>query len=98
MPCCEKRRKAMRLREARTRSILAANLQVYRSLKDTNPTKLQSKLLLEYHRKTHMLYAGAIKRRPLNKKFINATVELHDRFVKEMLKRGMKHNSPLKKI
>jgi len=71
---------------------------VFSKLKDVNPRKLDSKLLLEYHRKTHMLYAGNTKRDPVNKQFVNSIVDLHDQFVKEMLRRNMKHNSPLKKV
>jgi hypothetical protein len=67
-------------------------------MKDKIPSELTNSQLLDYHKKTHMLYAGNMKRKPINKKFINSTVELHDRFVKEMQKRGMKHMTPLKKI
>jgi hypothetical protein len=45
-----------------------------------------------------MLYAGAVLRRPVNKPFVNSTVALHDKFVEEMLNRGIKHNTPLKKV
>lgn len=98
MACCNKRRAAQRLREARQRVDEANQLGIFRSLKDKNPPSLPDKLLLEYHRKTHMLYAGAMLRRPLNKPFINSIVDLHDNFVKEMLKRRMNHNTPLKKV
>jgi len=67
-------------------------------MKDKDPSTLTNPQVLDYHKKTHMLYAGNIKRNPPNKKFINSIVDLHDKFVKEMLKRGMKHNTPLKKI
>jgi len=76
-------------------------IQILAKFKDiTNPEirKLSNPLLLEYHRKCHMLYGGAIKRQPPNVSFINEIVSLHDRFVKEMLRRNMKHNSPLKKL
>ena len=74
------------------------SLQLLKTFRDSNPRKLNDKLLLEYHRKCHMLYAGNIKRRPVNKKFINSIVDLHNKFVKEMTKRGMNHNSLLKKV
>jgi hypothetical protein len=59
---------------------------------------LPSNRLLDYHRKTHMFYSAAMKRKPPNKSVVNEVVSLHDMFVKEILKRGMKHNTPLKKI
>jgi len=64
----------------------------------SNPSPLQNQTLLDFHRKTHMLYGGAIKHRPMNRSFINSIVQLHDIYVREMLKRGMKHYSPLKKV
>jgi hypothetical protein len=73
-------------------------VSIVKAFKDANPSKLNNKLLLEYHRKTHMLYSGNIHRTPPNKSFINFIVDLHDKFVKEMIERGYNHNSPLKKI
>ena len=73
-------------------------LKMLIKMKDRVPAELKDKQLLDLHKKTHMLYAGNIKRNPVNKKFVNSVVDLHDRFVKEMLKRGMKHITPLKKI
>jgi hypothetical protein len=67
-------------------------------LKEARPSSLNSKLLLDYHMKTHMIYAGAIKRNPPNKPFINSIVDIHNNFAKEIVKRGMKHNTPLKKV
>jgi hypothetical protein len=67
-------------------------------LKDAVPSSLNSKRLLDYHRKTHMIYAGALRYNPPNKPFVNSIVDLHNRFVKEMLERGIKHNTPLKKL
>ena len=77
--------------EAEFKNILAR-------MKDKDPRSLITRTLLDYHRKTHMLYAGAIKRKPINKIFINSIVGLHDKLVKEMLKRKIKHTTPLKKI
>jgi hypothetical protein len=68
------------------------------SMKRKVPTSLTDKQLLDYHKKTHMLYAGNIKRKPVNKPFVNSIVDLHNKFVKEMKKRGMKHKTPLTKI
>lgn len=81
-----------------TQSFLLNSVKQLKVLKNSKPKDLENKKLNDYHLKTHMLYAGNIKRRPLNKEFINSIVSLHDEFVKEMLKRGMKHNSPLKKV
>lgn len=71
---------------------------VFKAFRDAKPRSLGDKLLLEYHRKCHMLYAGNIKGNPPNKTFINSIVDYHDRLVKEMKRRKMQHNSPLKKI
>jgi len=65
---------------------------------DVNPTQLKDKTLLDYHRKTHMLYVAALKRKPINKKVIAKIVARHDIYVREMQKRGMNHNSPLRRI
>lgn len=77
---------------------LKNSLKLLKAFMDANPRKLNDKLLLEYHRKCHMLYAGNIKNKPVNKTFINKVVTLHDKFVKDMLRRKMNHNSPLKKV
>jgi len=73
-------------------------LQIVKSMRSRSPSSLTPKTLLDYHRKCHMLYQGNIKRKPINKQFINSIVDLHDSLVKEMLKRKMKHTSPLKKV
>jgi len=78
--------------------IFKNSLKLFSAMKDADLTKIDRQLLLDYHRKTHMLYAANIKHTPPNKSFINLIVELHDRFVKEMLKRNIKHNTPLRKI
>ena len=98
MACCNKRRVAQRLKEAQQRVAEANQIVLFRSLRDKNPPSLSDQLLLDYHRKTHMLYAGAVSRCPLNKPLVNSIVDLHDNFVKEMLARRMKHNTPLKKV
>ena len=65
---------------------------------DLNPSGLGDKTLLDYHRKTHMLYNSSIGRRPINRKVIAKIVYRHDNYVKEMIKRGMNHNSPMKRL
>ena len=67
-------------------------------LGEVNPRKVNDKLLLEYHRKCHMLYAGNIKRKNVNKEFISFIVKFHDEIVEEMTRRGFQHKTPLEKI
>lgn len=74
------------------------SMYMLKALINSKPKKLNDRLLQDYHRKCHMLYAGNITRTPVNRTFINSIVELHNRFVKEMLSRGMNHNTPLKKV
>ncbi|MGD2072714.1 MAG: hypothetical protein PVG65_04420 [Candidatus Thorarchaeota archaeon] len=77
---------------------LVQNLAKIKELTPLSVKKLPNPLLLDYHRKTHMLYSSAIKRIPPNKEFINTIINIHDLIVKEMLKRKLKHTTPLKKI
>jgi hypothetical protein len=84
--------------EARRRVLEQSNKKTYNIMQGKNPALLNDKLLLDYHKKTHMVYAGVVLRRPANKPFVNSTVALHDKFVEEMLNRGMKHNTPLNKV
>ena len=69
-----------------------------RMMRDHDFNTLEKKKLLDFHRKTHMLYEAHIRKKPVNKAFVNSIVVLHDQIVKSMLKRGIQHNSPLKKI
>lgn len=81
------------------RSVLEQkNLNIYKRMSDKNPALLPDKLLLDYHRKCHMLYAGAVARKPVNKPYVNSVVSLHDKLVEEMLNRGTKHDTPLQKV
>lgn len=73
-------------------------LKIALNMKQKVPSSLKDKQLLDYHKKTHMLYAGNIKRKPVNKVFVNSIVDLHNKFVNEMENRGMKHKTPLKKV
>jgi hypothetical protein len=95
MPCCQKRRRVI---EARRRLLEENSSKKFSMMRDKDPALLNDKLLLEYHKKTHMLYAGAVARKPVNKPFVNSTVDLHDKFANELLNRKMKHNTPLNKI
>ena len=92
MACCGKRRRS------RINEFLRNSKKVLKAFKDADPRKLENKTLLDYHRKCHMLYAGNIIRHPVNKKFINSIVALHNQYVKEILRRKMKHTTPLKKV
>ena len=74
------------------------SLKFLRLFKGIKISDLKDKNLLDYHKKTHMLYAGNIKRIPINKKLINEIVYMHNKFVKEMKKRKFNHKTPLKKI
>lgn len=68
-----------------------------RLLKDITPNILRrfpDKLLLEYHRKCHMLYASHKPRG--SKETIQRIVYWHNMIVSEMLRRGFNHNTPLK--
>lgn len=95
MACCRKRRLVA---EARRRGLEENDKRNFKIMRDKNPALLNDKLLLDYHRKTHMIYAGAIIRKPANKPSVNTIVDLHDKFVEEMLNRGIKYNTPLKKV
>jgi hypothetical protein len=95
--CSNKRKK--QLKEKIKRKIQEAeHLKIQGKMANANPASLSTKVLVDYHYKTHMLYNGNIKRKPVNKKFINSIVSLHNNLVKEMLKRNIKHTSPMNKI
>ena len=96
--CCGRNRKPKTKNLLEQPTFVKNSLKLLTTLKDVKPSKLKNKTLIDYHMKTHMLYSGNIKRRPINKTFINTIVTLHDNFVKEMLKRKMKHNTPLNKV
>jgi hypothetical protein len=99
MPCrCQKKRNPKVKKLMQRRLFEIEQLKIARSMKDKAPSSLKDKQLLDYHKKTHMLYAGNIKRKPINKQFVNSIVDLHNTFVDEMNRRGMKHQTPLKKV
>ncbi|MFW9871777.1 MAG: hypothetical protein ACFFG0_01660 [Candidatus Thorarchaeota archaeon] len=74
------------------------SLGLMKAMKDANLAKITNSVLLDYHRKCHMIYSGMMRYNPPNKPFINSIVDLHDKLVKEMKKRNIKHNTPLKKV
>lgn len=98
MTCCGKKKRTKIHRVVEDQKLLKQSLKLLYAFKDIKPSTLKDQTLLDYHRKTHMLYEANIKRRPITKTFINQIVDLHNKFVKEMLKRKMKHNTPLKKV
>ena len=82
-----------------TRSLFhSAERNILYRMKDQDLTSLITQKLVDFHRKTHMLYGSALRRHPQNKQFINSIVSLHNKLVEEMLKRNIRHNTPLKKI
>lgn len=99
MSCCGNKRRKEKIKRVMERRIFENNtFKILRLLKNRQSKSLNDKLLVEYHRKCHMLYAEASERLPINKVFINQVVEMHDQYVKEMIRRGMKHNSPLQRV
>lgn len=97
MTCCKKRKeKVKKLMERRIFEL--ESYRIIKNLKGKIPTSLPNQLLLDYHRKTHMLYAAALKHNPPNKKFINEVVLMHNEYVKEMKKREIKHTTPMERI
>jgi len=68
---------------------------IIRNLKNQNPEsikKLNTKQLLDYHRKCHMLY----ELHENNLQFRREIIRIHDMIVKEMERRNLKHKTPLK--
>lgn len=98
MACCGRGRnpRVKTLKEEPT--ALKHSLKILQEYKDADPTSFNPKLLKDYHMDFHRLYASTIKRRPINRTFINTIVNLHDKFVNEMLRRNINHSSPLNKI
>lgn len=95
MACCKKKRKLKRLMDSK---FFKNSIKVMKAMKDAKPMKLKDRNLLDYHRKCHMLFSGNVRHKPPNKVFINSIVDLHDSLVKEMERRNIKHNTPLKKL
>lgn len=100
MSCsCSSKKKKQQLKEKMERRLFETDmLKMAVRMRDRDPSSLTNKQLLDYHKKTHMLYEGNKKRNPINKKIVNSFVDLHNIFVQEILKRGMNHNTPLYKI
>ena len=69
--------------------------------KSYDPTKVPNDILLDDHRITHMWWSSLKKGKTLRHKdgskiTYNEIKRLHDMIAKEIIKRGMKHNTPLK--
>jgi hypothetical protein len=78
-----------------TELVLTQSISKIKGITPKEIKELPTKRLLDYHRKTHMFYAAAMKRKPPNKPVIGNIIDTHNRFVREMEKRKMKHNTPL---
>lgn len=98
MSCCGKTKTTKVKRLLEQPGFIRDSLKLLNKFENIDPSTLKNQTLLDYHKKIHMIYASNIKRRPINKSFINSIVKLHTKFVKEITKRKMKHNSPLLKI
>lgn len=100
MACCRKKLEEARLHRklSMLRILEVEDLKVFNLFKGKPVESLNNPLLLDYHRKTHMLYTSVMSRRPVNKDFVNRIVKIHDKYVAEMLKRGIQHNTPLKPV
>lgn len=98
MACCQKRRKEQVKRLMKRRIFEVEGFSILKLLKKNPPRLLHDKLILDYHRKTHILYKGAIKHKPLNRIFITQICELHSEFVKELTNRKMEHQTPMQRI
>ena len=57
--------------------------------------KLSNSQLVELHRKCHMLHAAWTKKGNVKKEAFVFIEKVHNELVKEMLRRGMNHNTPL---
>jgi len=79
-------------------SLLSKSFHIFKSMQNVNLKDVSNSRLLDLHRKCHMLYMANIRHKNLNKKFLNSLVIFHDEIVKEMSKRNIKHNSPLKRV
>jgi len=95
MACCGKKRRAAAARKQMTEQY---HLTKYRKIKGKDPALLNDRILIDYHKTLHIIYAGSAASKPNSKSLVNSIVDLHTKFVNEMLKRGIKHNTPLKKI
>jgi hypothetical protein len=98
MGCCGKTRQQKINELLKRQTIIKKTLKLLEGLYDVDPSSLDNKKLVDYHMKTHMLYTTNIKRKPINKTLINKIVKIHNRLVKIMLNRQIKHNTPLNKI
>ena len=98
MACCGKKKRPQVRRVVEGQSALRNSLKYLTIFKNFKPKLLADKLLIDYHMKTHNLYKGNTNRHPVNKLFINAIVSYHNKFVKEMIKRNIKHITPLNTV
>lgn len=98
MACCQKKRKAKTKQLMNRRIFETEGFSMMKHLRRNPPSVVQDQLLLNYHIRSHTLYEKAIKFKPPNKAFIHQVVEMHDEFVRELLKRRVNHKTPLQRI
>ena len=68
------------------------------TLKDLNSKTIKeiaNNELLNLHYRVHQLYTIAKKRKEVSKKFVNMLLYYHKIIEREMIKRNMKHKTPL---
>ncbi len=60
-----------------------------------NVKKISNVELVSLHRRCHQLWATYRKYRQIDNDFEKFIIDVHNILVNEMIKRGIKHNSPL---
>ena len=98
MACCQKRRKQKIKQLMKRRMFESEGFSSLGRMKRNHPSMLQDKSIEAYHTQAHELYKRAVKQKPPNKVFIHQVVELHDSLTNEMLKRRIKHSTPITRI
>jgi hypothetical protein len=97
MGCCGKTNRESVTKILKSQKTLRSTVKLLEGIYNVNPSQLNKRKLLDYHMKTHMLYSANTKRKPINITLVNKIVLYHNKFADEMIKRGMKHNTPLRK-
>jgi len=68
--------------------------EIKKERKQTN--ELSTQTLLTLHKQLHKSYTNLLRIKPKPENAIKIIVQSHDEYVKELLTRGIKHNTPLK--
>ena len=98
MSCCMKRRKEQVERIIERRNFEGKTTKFLIELKNISFSSIDKDILFEYHRKCHKVYKKAMSFKQPNTKFVNQVVMTHERLMKELLKRGVRHDTYLEKI